>query len=386
MPDFRKGADAVKQTVAKAKEGGGEFTPFTPQMFWTQDSEGKEKYVLFLNPMGEIVTVDMIGFIPVKRGKYDGYEQVIARTDAAIGESKDPMVEEWGAAPRETCVAVAVELEPVIEEVNGRKRPVGFEVAYRTFERKVKDAKGELTDETEEVDVPQIGFVTQSPHNFFNLVQGYDENEGPIEDTPFKVERLDKNTYRLQDYPDAPVDLSNLIECMDGLSYLTENERKELLDQIEVILDGEGEEEDKDREAAALIGAVLLDKRLGELVDRERYDKLFEGIDKPFKFGNKKAKEDDKKSSRRGSSRRERPARRTQRRDSDTEAEAAVEETTGQEPEAEKPKDEKPARRTRTRTRAKADDAPEADSDDAKPSGNAKLNELRERRGRRTAA
>jgi hypothetical protein len=368
MPDFRRGADAIKESRER-NQGGGEFVPFTPKVFWSKDGEHKEKYVLFLNPMEEIPTIDLIGYVPVKRGKFDDFEQVIARTDTAIGESKDPMVEEWGADPKENAIAVAVELDPIIEEVNGRKRPTGFEVKYNTYERRVKDEKGELTDEKEEVDVPVIGFVTQSTFNFFNLVQSFDENDGPIHQTALRIRREDKNTYSLTEAGLIDVvDLTNLIETIDGLSYLTEEEREDLVEQIEEI--------DSDEEAAHLIGAFLLDKRLEELCDRERYDKLFEGIDKPFKFGNKD-KKDDKKSSRRRSAS-DRPSRRSQRRSRDDEPEA---EETQEETPAEEPKEEKP-KRSRSRTRAKKEEAPANEPSEEKPSGNAKLEELKARRTR----
>lgn len=388
MPDFRRGAEAM----AKAKESAksGTFRPFAPALFWKGDQDNK--YLLFLNDINSIPTVEMVSFIPVKGKKGDGssftyYEQVIARTDPAIGEAHDPLVDEWDAKPRETCVAVAVELEPLFETVKGRQRPRGFEVKTTTFDRRVRDEEGELTQETEEVEAPVIGFITQSPHNFFNVVSSYDANEAPIEETPVKITRVgaDNSTvYTVDGYPDQEIDLAGLIECVDGISYLGDD-LDDLLDQISDL---------DDAEAAQVIGAFLLDKRLEELADPERYDKLFEGVDESLdKFGSKKKKS-------KSESKRERPARRSQRRGRNAEEEEPADEP---EAEAEEPaEEEKPQRRSRTRKPKEEPVAEESEGGDepeeeapkpkrsargkqADPKAMTKLEELRQRSQQRKA-
>ena len=150
MPDFKRGAEAIAKAQEKSKSGG-EFRPFTPEFFWKADDE---RFLLFLNPVnGEtgFVTIDeLISFIPIKRKKADGdtfttYERVIARTDPVIGEKTDPMVTEWDGQPKTQAIAVAVELEPTYkeDERTGRKRPSGFAVKTREFERRVRDDDGE---------------------------------------------------------------------------------------------------------------------------------------------------------------------------------------------------------------------------------------------------
>jgi hypothetical protein len=384
MPDFRRGAEAMAKAKESAKSGS--FRPFAPALFWKGDQD--HKYLLFLNDINSIPTVEMVSFIPVKGKKGDGsaftyYEQVIARTDPAIGESKDPLVDEWDAKPRETCVAVAVELEPLFETVKGRQRPRGFEVKTTTFDRRVRDDEGELTTETEEVEAPVIGFITQSPHNFFNVVSSYDANEAPIEETPVKITRVgaDNSTvYTVDGYPDQEIDLEGLIECVDGISYLGDD----LDSLVEDIADLEY------AEAAQVIGAFLLDKRLEELADPERYDSLFEGVDESLdKFGSKKKGKDSK---------RERPARRSQRRGRSEEAEEPAEEP---EAEAEAPAEaEKPKRRSRKPKEPEAEveaggDEPEEEAPKPKrstargkqadPKAMTKLEELRERSAQRKA-
>lgn len=362
-PDFRRGADAVAKAQQKAKSGGS-FSPFAPEIFWAGD--GDERYLLFLNPMNDIPTVEMIGFIPQKRKRGDGttfetFERVIARTDPAIGEENDPMTDDWQGKPRDTCVAVAVELEPTLEEVRGRMRPTGFEIKTNTYERRVRDEEGDLTDETEEVTAPAVGFIHASPHNFFNVVTAYDSKEGDIESTPLKITRVggDKSTvYQVTGYPDQTVDLSPLLDYIEGVSYFSEDEMDDLIAAIDAS---------EDSDAALIIGEIMLDKRLVELADRERYDKLYAGITKTLdKFGGGKEKKGKGKSA----SKRERPARQSSRRtrtaDSEPEAEAA-----------EAPAEEPKATRTR-RTRAKAE--PEAETTPQQdPEQIRKLDRLRKR-------
>lgn len=363
MPDFRKGAEAIAAAQERAKSGGS-FRPFVPSLFWSQ---GDERYLLFLNPLSEVVQVDLIGFIPVEVKGRDKpiYEQVIARTDPAIDEAVDPMARDWGADPRETNIALAVELEPEFEEVAGRKRPVGFKVATNDYDRRIRNDEGELTEETETVTTPVIGFVTQSPHNFFNLVTSVDAKDGPIESTPMSIERVDKNTYNARAFVDQDVDLGDLIEYIDGVSWLG--------DDLDALLD-EIEKTEDDQEAALIIGQFFLEKRLDELCDRARYDELYEGIDKPFKYGTKAKKEDKK------SSRRERPARRTQRRSSESEPE-----TTDEAPEAtdEAPaEEEKPKRTRRTKKEtpaAEAEEKPKGRARQGSAESTKKLEELRAR-------
>jgi hypothetical protein len=379
MPDFRRGAKALADIQERAKNNAGSFRPFTPSLFWSVDDE---RYLLFLNPAADITYIDKyIDFVSVPtKGDRKFYEHVIARTDPVIGEDSDPMVDDWEADPKEKGIAVAVELEPTFEEVKGRKRPVGFEVATTEYDRRIRDEKGDLTDETEEVVSPIIGFITQSPHNFFNLVQSFDAKEYPIEDTAVKISRVDKTTYTMDGYIGQEIDLSNLIDYIDGVSWLGED-LDDLLAQVDAA--------ETDEEAAALIGAFFLDKRLAELVDEDRYKELYEGLDAPFrKFGGDK--KDSKKKDR---PKRERPARRSQRRTAEPEPEA--ESSPEPEAEAEAPAEEKPKqRRQRARKPAEPKPEPEAEApaEDEKPKpsarksgGEDKLAKLRERAAKRKA-
>lgn len=363
MPEFRKGAEAIAKAQENAKSGGGNFQAFTPEFFW---KDKDEKYLLFLNPLSEIVTADLISFIPVTGKKANGekytrFERVIARTDAVIDESHDEMVDKWDGKARETCVAVAVELEPTYEEVKGRKRPTGFAVKTREFDRRIRDEDDELTDEYETVEAPELGIVHASPHNFFNVVTAYDNNDAPIEETPLKITRVGGDTstvYTVSGYPElADIDLAPLVENIENFNYLY-SEMDDVLKGIEGL---------EDHEAVAFIGEILLAKRLDELVDRERYEKLLDGIDESLdRFGGG-GKDKAKKTSKS-----ERPARRSQRRSA---PKADAEESADAEPEQEE------APKTR-RTRSASASAAEAEVDE----GIAKLRERVNKRKTASAA
>lgn len=348
-----RGREAI-HAAQEAAKGGGSFSPYLKSIFWKDDKE--EHYVLFLNdidgPDG-IPTFDMVQFIEDENGHF---QEVVAKTDGFFSERTDPFAEEWDATVVKRSLAIAVELEPINEVVKGRKKPVGFEVRTEEYTRKVVDEDGEVTDEEEEVTTPVIGYVVASPNTFFNHVENYDANEAPVNETAVKITRLgkDKHTsYALQGYDDQKIDLTNLLDYLDGVSYIR--------DDLEGILESiEGQD---DLEAAQIVGQAILNKRIDELLDGDRYDKLFEGVTESMdKFGNKK-----KESKGKSKGKVERKTRQSQRRSQreDTEPEAADEPA---EPEA------KPARKTRT-TKAKA-----AEGRDAKAS---RMEELRERAARR---
>jgi hypothetical protein len=369
MPDFRRGSAAI---AAAQENTGGSFRPFVPEIYWDnpqkkKDSPYTERYLLFLNSVEEAVTADFINMIPTPNGK--GFERVIARTDPSIDEAVDPMKRDWGFEPKVNEIAVAVVLNPVFEEDSrGRKKPVSFEVETNTFNRRIRAENGDLTEDTEEVEAPVVGFVTQSPYNFYNLIDSVDANDGPIEETPVRINRVDGKTYTVKDL-DLPVDLTGLIECADGISYLG--------DDLEAVLD-EVDNAETDEDAARIIGVAMLDKRLAELIDRDRYDEIYETISEPAKkFGS-----DNSSKSKTSKPRRERPARRSQRRETSNEAEGTESGSeTAAEPEAGTPEEEKPARRTRTRA-AKTKTSEEGPA----KTGNPKIEALREKAAKAKAA
>ncbi len=342
MPgEIARGREAIHAAQEAAKSGGN-FSPYLKSIYWGDDKE--EHYVLFLNEVDEMPSFDMVQFLEDENGHY---QEVVAKTDQFFGERKDAFVEDWDATIVKRTLAIAVELEPVIEVVKGRKKPTGFEVKTTEYKRKVLDDDGEVTDEEEEVTAPVVGYVVQSPNNFFNHVENYDANEAPITEAAVKITRLgkDKHTsYALQGYDDQPIDLGNLIEYIDGVSYLRD-EADDLLKQIA---------KSSDQEAAGIIGQALLDKKIEELLDEDRYDAILEHVaevgETLDRFGNKKKKKG--KSSEKGDRARNRVAeRRTTRRERVTEEETNEPDATPDETEVDETEvEEQPKAKRRTRS------------------------------------
>ncbi len=345
MGDIRRGSAAIQEAAESAKRGDGTFRPFIPSIYWKEDKE--ERYVLFLNEIDVIPTFDMITFIKTEEGFY---QEAVAKTDQVFGERGDRFVDEWDATARKTTLAIAVELEPVIEVVNKRRRPKGFEVKTVEYDRTILDDEGNATDQTEPVTAPAVGVISQSPNNFFNVIGNFDANELPIHETPLKITRIGKDTntaYTVVGYEDQPIDLSNLFEYLDGISYLN--------DEIDGVInriageteDGEDGEPLDDKDAALYVGNLLLDKKINELIDDERYDELFEGVHESMDIYGKKKK------GRKGASKKERPARTSQRRTRQTEAEVDPEPGHDEnETEDEKPKSKAKAKTARKTSQA----------------------------------
>lgn len=298
---MRRGAEAIEAANERSNNGGGTFKPFLQSIFWAKDQDTRT--VLILNPMEEIPQVDYHPFVDIGDGKP---HSIIARTDPIIGERFDPIEEKWLYGTRLTNLAIAVELVPVVEtDDRGREKPVGFEVATRTFERAIRDEDGEPTDDVEEITVPEVGLIAQSPVNFFNQLRVIDASEGEINTLPLKVTRVGAGTdlsFLFKAYDSIKPDLSLLFDCIGELSYLG--------DQRDALLERLGEIED-DTEAAAEIGRVLLDLVIDEKGSEENYQELFDQITEPSRFPKKQKGEKKGK--------KERPARQSQRRASSSE-------------------------------------------------------------------
>jgi hypothetical protein len=262
--EMRKGAAAIAEAAERG--GGGDFRPFVPQIFWKDD--GEEKFLRFLTPLDEVPLFEYHDWIPVGKGEkadgstYTKFEQFISRKDPYIGEEYDDLQDRLDVDPKPRLFGIAVELEPVIETVKGRPRPVGFEVKTRTFKR--KDDEGN----EEEVTAPEIGIVVQASSNFWGYLSSYDAGTGPIEDIAFQIKRRGKKTETAYDFiplEGRPIDMSGLLENVDGLSYL-DKVMEELLPELEAA-------EDEDQ-ASLLIAEAIFTRRVEELSDPERYEEL----------------------------------------------------------------------------------------------------------------
>jgi hypothetical protein len=295
MPTFRKGSEAIEEAV---KSQGGGFTPFLPQLNW---KDKDEKFILLLTPIEDTYTVDLHEFVEVgefKKANGDTFvkkESFVSRKDRGIGEDYDK-IEDLGREPRRRTLGVAVELEPTFETVRDRQRVSGFAVKTDTFTRKTDD--GEV-----DVESPRVGMLNQAQKNFFGWLVSFDRTHAPAHETPLQVIRRGDGSDTTYDFiqVDQEIDFSDLFDNLDGIGYLTEEERDEVEKEIEAAKD--------DLEAATAVGVALLEKRFGELIDKERYDEFMDPIDKlpPPRFGGTAKKDDEKPS--RGS----RPARKSPR-------------------------------------------------------------------------
>lgn len=341
---LRKGGEAIDKANEDAKKNsGGSFKPFLSSIYWSGD--GDEHYVLILNPVEEVPTVEYHPFVEASDGKP---HSIIARTDPFIGEKVDPLERVWKYKSRLTNLAVAVVLEPVTEVVNGREKPTGFQVATRTFERKVRDDDGEPTGEVEEIEAPEIGLIAQSPMNFFNQLRSYDVEEAPLHTTPLKIKRIGANksvSYTVVGYDQIDVDVSNLIGSFENVAYIGMSDGiEELIESV----DSAG----TDEEATTLIGDYVLDLKLEELADEDNYNELLDMVEKPYRYA-----EADKKSSTKSErpTRRERPSRGSRKSTEVAEDTAPAE--TAPEPKAEKTAskaEDRKAKLERLRQRASA--------------------------------
>jgi hypothetical protein len=297
LRDFDTGAEAI---AAAAQGNGGKFAGFAPQVSW---KSGEEKYVLFLLPMELTPTVNIHEWIDCgqkENGKTD-WGFFLDRRDPVLGEDVDPLSEK-GSQAKKRVMSAAVEVEPIMgENAKGRKRPTGFTVLTSTYDRKTDDG-------TEEVTQPSVGYVSQASQNFFNILTSFDA-DGEYEGTVFKVKRTDDKTYTFTPYIDLPVDFTNLIEYIDGVSYLSRNE--EVWDELEPKLANL----DTDEEKATAIGEALLERRLNELADKDEYDRKTAKIERVI----------DKFAGDKGKGKQERPARQSQRSASSSEAPASNE-------------------------------------------------------------
>lgn len=327
MAEYRRGAAAVE--AAASSQGGGNFAPFVPEIFWKDADE--KKYILVLTPMDEVGAFDLHDFIEVEKEKangetYTSYESFLSRKDPFIGETFDKIEDELDRKSKVRCIGVAVELEPVLKDVKGRKRPVEFSVKTGTFTKRTEDGE-------EDVEYPLIGLISQSSKLMWSPLNGLDESQGPLAELPLEVTRRipggkkSETAYEFAPFLDIPVDLSPVVDYIDGISYIA--------DKLEEILpDVEAAAIESDLEAAQVIAKALFDRRIAELADPDRYEEYLGDVDElePPAWEKGKKKKTEKK--RTVGTRTARPSQRRAKKDPD-EVEEISEPESESEPEAE---------------------------------------------------
>jgi hypothetical protein len=183
----------------------------------------EEKFILMLTPIDQCVTVELHDWIPVGErdkssgGTYTKFEQFISRKDSGIGEDYDDLTDRLGAIPKVRTLGVAVELEPIMEEAQGRQRPKAFTVKMDSYK----------TREGEEKIAPVIGIINQGPKNFWGWLGAFDNTRAPVDETPMSVVRRGegKDTeYDFFPFSDTEVDFGAL-----GLSLITTVQSRSVL-------------------------------------------------------------------------------------------------------------------------------------------------------------
>lgn len=304
MPEYRRGPAAAEE-AAEARKGGG-FRSFVPQIKWRDD--GESKFILVLTPPDEVGTFDLHEWIPTGTGEkadgetYQKYDFFLSRRDPFIGEDHDRISDDLGRAPKARNVGVGVELEPTFEVVKGRKRPVSFTVKTDTYTRNGDDGEEEVTQ-------PLIGLIIESWQLVWSPLVSLDQSQGPLTDLPIEIIRdgTDQNTrYNFSPFRDMEVDLSPVVDFVDGLSFLSED-IEELMAALEAT--------DTLLEASQTVAEAIFNKWLVEMADGDRYEELTKDITElPDRFGKAKTKKTTKRTTR--------PARPSQR--------AKAEETSGE--------------------------------------------------------
>lgn len=335
MPEFRRGSEAIQESAEPNKNANNKYRSYAPSIAWNKNS--MEKYVLILTPIDEVVSLDLHTWIPVGETKRGGvtkmrYEDFLSRKDPSIGADYDRLQDDLDRDPLTRSIGVAVELEPTFEIVKGRQRPNGFTVKTREYTKRTEDG------DEEQVTTANIGLIVQSANLLWKSLDSLDKTQGPLEDLPVQIirEGMDKTTnYTVIPFP-VPVDLSGIVEHLDGLSYLRTHK-----DDIMAEIDSLDEGEDFDLRAAQVVARCLLDTRLTELADEQRYDELTSHIrylPAPFSGGQPKFGPMNETVTAEAAPKR--PARKSQRKASEPIVEAEAMEITP-EPEAKSSKNEK---------------------------------------------
>lgn len=164
MGQLRQGKDLIKRS---AEPGGNRkgSTTYTPYISWKTD---ESKNLFFITPIEEVPKVLMHNFVRKYVIDNNGVRKerwltFMCRKDPAWRSESNgycPLCDDIGHKATERFVALAVEVEPIMEG----KRTVGVKVAYR-----------EATDKDgNEVEYPAVGLVVQGP-KFFGTLVAYDQ-------------------------------------------------------------------------------------------------------------------------------------------------------------------------------------------------------------------
>lgn len=207
MADLTKLKRGEENMVATSKGRG----KYLPPIFW-KAGDKDPKFLAFLTPLADVPRLLMHGYINTPNGP----RTFVCRKNE-IFEDENPngecvICDEFKKSPRNQWLALAVELTPKEERVNGRKQITGFEVRMDEWDYE-KDGK------TEKGTAPHVGIVSQALRNFWTPFSAKVNREitrnevGDLHEIVYEIVRSgktkDDTTYLFEAYPaDLRPDLS----------------------------------------------------------------------------------------------------------------------------------------------------------------------------------
>lgn len=218
MSRFSKGTAAMEAADEARNRSGGGFTPYI------RIAADDKKYLQFITPLDEIPGALLHQFVTTGFNSNSGkpiYNNFISARDKSLDgpSGEDELQDRFGLNPTYRLFAVAVEMDPIVKTVSGKKKITGFEPKMRTWTDK----------EGEEHESVVSGVVIQAKANFFGQLQTWEQETGDdMTDKVWSVSRDDNvksPTYTFVataqpalDLADFAEDFPNLDEWMDSIA------------------------------------------------------------------------------------------------------------------------------------------------------------------------
>lgn len=198
-----------EENMVSTRKGGRRYIP---NIYWKVDGENDLRYLAFLTPLAEVPRLLMHGFVRTPNGPrtFVCRKNEIFEDENPSGEC--PICDDFEKSPRNQWLALAVELEPVMERENGRQVIKGFKPKMDEWEFE-KDGK------TEKGTAPHVGIVSQALKNFWTPFSAKVNREitrngvGDLDQIVYEIQRVgktkDDTTYLFEPYdPELRPDLS----------------------------------------------------------------------------------------------------------------------------------------------------------------------------------
>jgi hypothetical protein len=220
-----------EENMVSTRKGGRRYIP---NIYWKVDGENDLRYLAFLTPVAEVPRLLLHPFVRTPNGgrTFVCRKNEIFEDENSTGEC--PICDEFKKAPRVQWLAMAVELEPIMERQNGRQVVTGFKPKMDEWEYE-KDGK------TETGSAPHVGIVIQALKNFWTPLAAKVNREltrkgvGDLTEIVYEIQRVgktkDDTTYLFEPYePELRPDLSEFefptledwIESKGSLQYYDE--------------------------------------------------------------------------------------------------------------------------------------------------------------------